>query len=327
MMFRTQLPIQAAKVGIKHAEGLFLMGSCFSDRMAQRLRGLKFRVCANPFGTVYNPVSMGWALGALADDAGDAFIGEVFEHQGVWRSWNMHSSMGGPDKDTSVAGMRLAFEGARQALMQADHLLLTAGTAQVACWEGRVVANNHKMAGGRFTYRLLTVAEVVESWEGLLDCWLGARAGRQVILTVSPVRHLGNGLVANQRSKSVLHLAVDALTSNNSGIHYFPAYELLMDDLRDYRFYADDLIHPSELAVRYLWNAFESSFFDEKTKALNKEIEGMQQALSHRPLHAESAAHREFLVRQFVAVEQIAAANPQLNFEAELAALRAMKVR
>ncbi len=314
--FRTILSPTPAGFRIGHSDQLLLIGSCFSEHIGGRLAARKFNTLANPFGIVYNPVSMARCLERLQVGT-QAFNAESLErHMGLWHSWEHHGHFSKPDLAQTLAGINAAYEQAVKHLQGSTRLLLTLGTADVFILKdsGQIVANNHKMPAATFQQKRLDVGEVTDALGAALEKLAQKKDGLQVVLSVSPVRHLRNGMVENQRSKAVLVLACEALCRQLTNAHYFPAYELLLDDLRDYRFYNSDMLHPSELAVAYIWQYFSDMFFSSETKQLNTAIEKILAAAAHRPFNPDTAAHRGFAAQQLAAIAALKQEWPGLDF-------------
>jgi GSCFA family len=270
---------------------------------------------------VYNPVSMAQGLERLFYEDPVFSENDLFEHAGLWQSWLHHGDFSKPERAEALAFINAAFQASSAHLRDTKKLLLTLGTAEVfKLKESRqVVANNHKVPAAAFSQSRLSVEAVVDTLAPILEKLKNRQPDLEVILTVSPVRHLRNGLVENQRSKAVLLLACEQLCQELPFVRYFPAYELLMDDLRDYRFYATDLVHPSEMAVDYVWEHFSNAFFDDKTKALNQTVAAIVTASRHKPFHGETAAHRDFQQRQLALIATLEKLHPNLDFHAEKA--------
>lgn len=323
--FRTALSPTPAPSQIGHEHRLMLIGSCFTEHIGERLAGQKFKVFSNPFGIVYNPFSMAQCLERISD--GDQLFNteELFENAGLWHSWEHHGRFSKPEKIETLDGINTAYHASAEFLKKADFLLLTFGTSDVFALRetGQVVANNHKMPAALFVPRRLSVSEMVERTVRAIERVAHPKGvpHLQVILTVSPVRHLRNGLVENQRSKAALVLACEEVCSRLPYAHYFPAYELLLDDLRDYRFYAADMVHPSEVAVDYVWQFFADTFFSEKTRHLCERIDKVRAAAQHRPFHPGTEQHRAFVKTQLEAIEKLKQEMPGLDFVAEQDAL------
>jgi len=321
--FRIHLHATSCYFKITHHSELFLIGSCFTEHISHKLASHKFNTCTNPFGIVYNPISMAKCLERLAAGNQPFSEAELFENAGLWHSWDHHGHFSKPDKKETLEGINTAYHQAAENLKKSDFLLLTFGTADVFTLQetGNVVANNHKMPGAIFAPRRLSVSEIVESTLQTLEKVKAARgnSGLKVILTVSPVRHLRNGLVENQRSKAALILACEEICNRLEEASYFPAYELLLDDLRDYRFYAADMIHPSEVAVDYVWQFFSDTYFSEETRRLNDQIGKILAAAQHRPFHPDTAQHLAFAKAQLDAIQKLKQEFPEMDFSAEMA--------
>ena len=317
--YRTVLKLQPAPFSVGHSNQIMLAGSCFTGHIGERLAAFKFPVLTNPFGIVYNPASIARCFGRLF--AENQFFSEhdIFENAGLWHSWEHHGIYSKPGKDETLAGMNAAYAASVAFLKKTNRLLLTFGTADVFELQstGQIVANNHKMPAAIFRERRLLVVEIVESTVGILQKIKSRNTDLQVVLTVSPVRHLRGGAVANQRSKATLVLACEAICRQLPFVHYFPAYELLLDDLRDYRFYAADMVHPSDVAVQYIWDFFAGTFFSEETKRLNERIGKIASAAKHRPFNPDTAEHRAFAKAQLEAIENLKKEWPGLDFGKE----------
>ncbi len=263
---------------IRLGDQIYAIGSCFAETMAAKLQRLGFPLVLNPLGTLYNPVSLGAALDPARIEH------EFFLHQGRWRCLATHGSLSSTSRQEARARLEQAERGIAEALERSRVLLLTLGTAQVfeLVSEARVVANCHRLPQQIFRRRRLSVPETLEALQDPLCRWLEADPERQVILTVSPVRYLRDGALENSRGKAVLHLACAELEESHPRIHIFPAYEILVDELRSYRFYARDLVHPSDLAVDVIWERFQHSVFSNTTQELLKRLEKVATAAEHR---------------------------------------------
>ena len=317
--FRTTLSIQPATYSIGHSERLMLLGSCFTEHIGARLQAGKFSLRINPFGIAYNPVSIARCLERLLERTRPFSEDELFEHGGLWRSWDHHGSFAAPQRDEALRNINEAYHADAAFLPATNRILLTFGTADVFYLRdsGRIVANNHKMPADTFEQRRLSIEEIVGATANALEKIKAGQPDLQVVLTVSPVRHLRAGAIANQRSKATLILACEALCRQFSWVQYFPAYELLLDDLRDYRFYNDDMVHPSEMATTYIWERFMDTCFQKSTKQIVERLDKLRQALQHRPLHPGSDAHRAFVQAQLDHISQLEKEYPALDFRKE----------
>jgi len=286
--FRTILPPLPGLPQIRPNDHLLCLGSCFAQHIGHRFQAGRWSVQLNPFGIIYHPFPIARSLERIL--TGSSFTKEdLFYHQEQWHSFEHHGQFSGPDqKETlSIINQELA-KGSAQ-LKKSNLLLLTLGTANgfVNVKTGQVVANCHKLPGQHFTKQLFSSEEIYKNLAPVLKKISDHLPDLKIMLTVSPVRHLRDGLITNQRSKASLLLACAELEKNFDSIYYFPAYELMMDDLRDYRFYKNDLMHPTEMAVDYIWEYFRTCCFHETSHAYYDEILKINQALAHRPLLLE----------------------------------------
>ena len=314
MKFRTEIEPSPLSVRIGYANRILTLGSCFAAHIAERLSSAKFRVIGNPSGVLFNPLSIAAAIRSYA--APEPVTREELGFDGeVWYHYGFHGDFSAPTADEALRRMNAARQAGAEALRTADRVILTLGTAWVYEHDGEVVANCHRRPASEFTRRRLGVAEIVASLGSLFE---GPLAGKQILLTVSPVRHLGDGLEGNAVSKATLRLAAEELKQNFREVDYFPAFEILTDDLRDYRFYADDLVHPAPQAIAYVWEKFVPAVLDDKARQLLPEVEAIVAAAAHRPRNPRSEAHHAFCRRQ---LEHIAAL-PEIDFQRESTVFR-----
>ena len=313
--FRTTFQIPPAPFKMDHSTPVLLAGSCFTTHIGAQLSRLKFPTCVNPFGVIYNPVSLAQSVWPAATYAPADF----FEHEGIWRHWDMHSDLARPTLDDAVAQAQATADATRRFLENTDVLLLTFGTADVFYWleNERIVANCHKKPAALFGQKRLPVETITDVLCQLVLRLRQQRPTLKVVLTVSPVRHWRSGAVENQRSKATLLLACEALCRELPDTVYFPAYELLMDDLRDYRFYTNDMLHPSETAIQYIWSRFSDTFMSPETLELNRRIEKIVTAAAHRPFNPDTPQHKTFQARQLEAIAALEKERPGMDWSAE----------
>jgi lysophospholipase L1-like esterase len=307
MQFHTELSPETLSFQINLRSRIVTIGSCFADVMGQRLSDTKLAVLNNPFGTIFNPVSIARLLTMALNDVEPA-DNHYAERDGIWFHYDFHSSLFAPTKDELRQKLLSVLHQTADAIRQADVLLLTLGTAVVYrhIESGNVVANCHKMPGKLFEKYLYQIDHLRDELTALLKMLRKANPTLNVLLTVSPVRHTRDTLPINQVSKSMLRVLTHELTTWHKGVHYFPAYELMMDDLRDYRFYEADLIHPNAQAHDYIFGKFAESTFDDTLRHFISEWAGVRKALHHRPLYGEqSSAHRQFLMNLQTKLENI----------------------
>ena len=309
MKFRTEIETSPLGVQIGYENRVLTLGSCFAAHIAEKLAGAKFRVTANPSGILFNPLSIAAAIRSYADPT--PVTREELGYDGeVWYHFGFHGDFSAPTAEETLGQMNAARQAGAEALRTSDRVLLTFGTAWVYEREGEVVANCHQRPAAEFSRRRLSVGEIVETFAELIE---GPLAGRQIVLTVSPVRHIGDTLAGNAVSKAALRLAAEELKQRYNCVEYFPAYEIVTDDLRDYRFYADDLVHPAPQAVAYIWEKFTATALTDRARNLLPEAEAIAAAAAHRPRNPQGEAHRAFCRRQ---LERIAAL-PEMDFQSE----------
>ncbi|MCP9750891.1 GSCFA domain-containing protein [Ferruginibacter sp. HRS2-29] len=311
---------------ISHHQQLMLIGSCFTENIGEKLLAHKFNVMQNPNGILFNPVSVAEAI--------DNYISnkkisekELFYLNEGFHSWQHHSRFSSPVKETSVEKINTSTEAAHDYLKTAEVLLITLGSAWVYelteeaqnAKPGAVAANNHKAPSAWFHRRLLASEELDGILSGMMSKLHNFNPGLKVIFTISPVRHLREGFVENNRSKATLINSVHKLADSNGQVDYFPAYELVIDDLRDYRFYAEDMVHPNYAATNYVWEKFVTACIDEPTQQLMKVINEINAARSHKPFNAASEAHRNFLQKNLEKVNSLKEKYPYINFDPEKA--------
>lgn len=315
----TSVEIGSLSDRLSYSDKLLLIGSCFASEVGARLKGVKFTCQVNPFGVLYNPLSIATSLRFLLENKfpmGEDFI----FHEGLWHSLSFHSDFSAVSQEALQENIHRSLDTCRDVMKQVSCLFLTFGTAYVYTWKetGQVVANCHKLPEQLFRRRKLSVPEIVETYCDLLKEIWQVNPTIRVLFSVSPIRHVRDGLHENQLSKATLLLAIDELQRlYPEKLIYFPAYELLMDELRDYRFYADDMVHPSQVAVDYIWQKFTETFFDKDTLTMMKSVNEIKKMLNHRPLHPESAGYAKFLHQIVLKIETLSEKYPYFEFEKE----------
>ncbi|PGH37644.1 MAG: GSCFA family protein [Candidatus Nephrothrix sp. EaCA] len=291
--FRTEIKLEPSRSAINHADSIVTIGSCFSDSIGNKLLQNKFLTAVNPLGTIYHPIG-------IAKSVGNALKGEInpnhfTHHRERWFHFDFHSRFSGADKEELRRKLEAAQADLKDAVLQAKWILITAGTA----WgykrisSGETAVNCCQAPGKEFEKRLYSIGEMTSSFQKMRDEIGRVNPSLQWILTVSPVRHLNDGLEGNAVSKSALRLFCHQLTFEN--VFYFPAYEIMTDDLRDYRFYSRDMIHPSEEAADYIWEKFSEQFFAKETADIMRRWQRVRKSLLHRPFNPSGASHEKFL--------------------------------
>ena len=324
MDFRLTVPIAPAPFQIEPTHPGVVLGSCFATHIGGWLADGKMPVCVNPFGVLYNPVSLSQAWERL-ETAKPFTRADLFEHNGLWHSFAHHSVFSHTDRDLCLQQINRRFLPAADLLRAADRIIFTWGTSWVYTLAGTdtVVANCHKLPASRFERRQLGVGEMCDRWFPLLETLFALNPRVEILCTVSPVRHFKDGAHGNQLSKAALMLFTDELCRKfPSRCTYFPAYEIVLDELRDYRFYDTDMVHPSAQAIDYVWERFSDAYFDESTRTLNREWARLLAALRHRPLTPDRETYRQFVVQNILKLENFREKYAFFEVSEELSAAR-----
>lgn len=303
----TYIDIPKTIFDITYEERLMFLGSCFADHIGSKMAAYRFNVHVNPFGVLYNPLSVGLSCRRLLSPT-PFTESDLFYHNDMYHSFAHHGKFSRVSMTDCLAGINETLDGASEHFRQLSCLVITFGTAYAYRLKdgGQVVANCHKLPEAQFDRELLTVREIVDEWSVLLELIRSENPALKVIFTVSPIRHWKDGAHMNQLSKAILLLAEQALTEKYPDwVFYFPAYELMMDELRDYRFYADDLLHPSKVAIDYIWERFCDTYTDATTREVMKEVEGVNRALHHRPLNPSAEVHKQFLIQTLLKLQRL----------------------
>lgn len=284
MDFRTSIKIDPLSEPIKHSDKLMLIGSCFSDNVGARFVDAMMDALVNPLGTLYNPMSIARAVERIADRR-MVTANELFEAGGVWNCFDFHSRFSAAVPADALKRMNDSITAAHKHLHHCRYVFLTLGTAITYSHHGVVVGNCHKLPSAQFERRMCSVGEITEALQSAVSGILKVNPGAKVIFTVSPIRHIADGLAANSLSKSTLRVAVGEITAAMPDIClYFPSYEIMLDDLRDYRFYAADMVHPTDVAVGYIWQQIKASCIDPASLPVIDRCERMTKRLNHRPM-------------------------------------------
>ena len=318
MDFRLEFDPPSLSKKIDLDEKIMLVGSCFTDHVYNYLVASKFSALQNPNGVLFNPISIANALSRYVDNK-HVSANELFEQNGLWNHWDFHSNLSCTSREESLHRMNESIIAAHSFLKHAQWLILTLGSAYVYERPGtKVVANCHKMPAAGFTKRMLDPEEIVSTYVAIIEQLKQFNNNLNIIFTISPVRHLRDGFVENNRSKSVLIHAVDKITKQLEHLHYFPSYELIVDDLRDYRFYAEDMVHPNYLATRYVWEKFCVASINGRSREVMKELDQLNTAVRHKPLHPDSAEHRKFKSKFREIAQSLAARFPSIDLSKEI---------
>ena len=306
---------------LHHSDSVVLLGSCFSDNMGGKMHGALINALVNPMGTLYNPMSIASGVQRLIECRPMAGQ-ELFMQSGVWNSYDFHSRYSMPDKQVTLDRMNQRIELGHKTLRQAQLLTITLGTAIVYRLRstGQVVANCHKVPQHEFERKMASVPEMAQVFDGMLTALHQFNPDLRIIFTVSPIRHIADGLDVNSLSKASLRVAIqNAIVSHQEYCDYFPAYEIMLDDLRDYRFYTSDMVHPSDVAVEYIWQAFQATYLDDRSALAVARCERVHKRLQHRPMSANRETVERFnndtasVVRNLIKEYPYLSQNPELK--------------
>ncbi len=294
-VFRTPMPPFTYDFTINYHQKHCFIGSCFAQNIGQILSAHKFDLNLNPFGILYNPASIATGLQRLLL-AKEYIAEELFLHNELWHSFDHHSSFSGTKHDQVLQKINQSLQKSRNDLLQANNIFITFGTARAYFLKktGKIVANCHKLPAYNFEQKYLSLEYIVETYQSLIQNLLDHNPNLRIILTISPIRHLKDGLKENFLNKSLLRLAIRLITEEFPSVVYFPSYEIMTDDLRDYRFYEKDMLHPNQQAIDYIMEYFKHAFFDRETHTIYKRIHQWNKAAAHRFLHNDTQAAKLF---------------------------------
>ncbi len=317
MNLRTELKIKPSREQISYKDPVLLMGSCFSENIGKKLEINKFKTLVNPFGTLYNPHSLFKAIKKtmLKDTKLDEK--NIILNQGVYRYLDFHSALAHASKEELLKSAAGRIESTANFLVEARWLIITFGSAIVYKYRktNEIAGNCHKLPPDNFERQFMKTEEIIMEFDEVYSKLSGFNQNINIILTLSPVRHTREGFEDNQVSKSILRLACSEIIAQYKNVSYFPSYEIMMDDLRDYRFYNEDLVHPNSLAIDYIWEKFCEKYMDEESLSFLKEWNKILNALSHRPFHPETEEYKQFVKQT---VEKLLALKDKVNVDDEI---------
>ena len=314
MKFRTKIEIPKQSPPIDYKSEILLFGSCFTENLEKHLSYYQFKNNANPHGILFNPKSIEIAIEDCITKK------EYNQHDlgytdDLWFSFNHHSSFSSVYLAKVLEHINHNIVETHKALKTASHVLITLGTSWVYRFKEteNLVANCHKIPQRKFSKEILTGDEITKILNRIISLIKTVNHSANIIFTVSPIRHLKNGFVENTQSKASLHSAIHNVIDKEQSF-YFPSFEIMMDDLRDYRFYKNDLLHPNEFAMEYIWEKFKGAWINSKSYPLMKKINSIQKSLEHIPFREESEKHKEFLKKLNKKIEEVSKAYPHIKF-------------
>ena len=301
MQFTTKIPIQKSTFPIDYDSKIMLLGSCFAENMGEKFEYFKFQTIVNPFGIIFNPVSLEKLIRRSIEKR-KFTENDIFFHNELWHCYDVHSELSNSDKSFFLNSLNELINSTHQQLNDSTHIIITLGTSwvyrlrQAQSDSDGVVANCHKVPQKKFTKELLSIQQIEESIESIISLVHSVNPNCKFIFTVSPVRHIKDGFIENTLSKAHLISAIHKIINHHPLPNtYFPAYEIMMDELRDYRFYGEDMLHPNQTAIDYIWIQFFQNYISESQFGLMNEICSIQKGLQHRPFNPNTESHQKFL--------------------------------
>lgn len=296
MNLQTNIPLKPQQPKINYDSNLVLLGSCFAENIGEKFSYFKYKSLVNPFGILFHPKAIETFLW-MATQQEKYTETDLFFHNERWHCFDAHSKLSHPDQKTVLNTLNQGLDHTYNDMLSATHICITLGTAWVYRLQAldMIVANCHKIPQKEFSKEILSVAEVVQCLQNSIGLIRSFNPDVQIIFTVSPVRHSKDGFVENNRSKSHLIAAIHQIISVDQNSTYFPSYEIMMDELRDYRFYKEDMIHPSSLAIDYIWERFKQTWIDENALPTMDKVNEIQNGIAHRPFNPDSDQHHQFL--------------------------------
>jgi len=315
MNLQTKIKVDPQDQKIDYESELFMLGSCFAENIGEKFEYYKFKNEINPFGILFHPKAIETFLWMATQ--GEIYTEtDLFYHNEQWHCFDAHSSLSDSSQEALCKRLNTALTQARKKIASSTHIFITLGTSWVYRLKSldMVVANCHKIPQREFEKQLLSVSEIEQCLQNSINLIKSVNAKAKIICTVSPVRHIKDGVIENNRSKSHLIAAVHGVKDAIDELVYFPSYEIVMDELRDYRFYNADMIHPSETAIQYIWERFLEVWFEEKVKKTMREVEEIQKGLAHRAFNPNSKQYNMFLEKLWSKKNQLQAEYPFMDF-------------
>ncbi len=311
MQFRTKITIPISEQPIDYSSRIVTLGSCFAVNIAEKLEYYKFLNSVNPHGILFHPVALENYVSAAVNKKKFSEQ-DLFFNEGRWHCFDAHSDVSDSNKDAVLQKLN----NPSVDFSETSHLIITLGTAWVYrnVDSGCIVANCHKVPQKQFTKELLSVESIAKSLQNIIRVVREKNSSIKIIFTVSPVRHIKDGFVENQISKSHLITGLHEVVRNTNSASYFPSYEIMMDELRDYRFFAADMIHPNHTAIDYIWQRFTETYLTADALSVMREVEGIQRAISHRPFSPDTDSHKAFLKNVARKISELQKRHPHIAF-------------
>lgn len=324
MQFTTKIPVQKSSFPIDYDSKIMLLGSCFAENIGKKFSYFKYQATTNPFGIIFNAVSLEKLIRRVVENK-KFTENDIFFHNELWHCYEVHSELSNPDKDLFLSHLNSILESTHSHIAALTHCIITLGTSWVYSniETHEIVANCHKVPQKQFTKELLSIEQTEKSLENIILLIHSVNPNCHFIFTVSPVRHIKDGFIENTLSKAHLIAAIHSILNKkfstslevtNQNRNYFPSYEIMMDELRDYRFYAEDMLHPNQTAIDYIWLRFYEHYISESAAKLMEEVDAIQKGLAHRPFNPNTESHQKFLAQLNLKIETIKKKLPHVSF-------------
>lgn len=324
MQFTTKIPVQKSSFPIDYDSKIMLLGSCFAENIGKKFSYFKYQATTNPFGIIFNAVSLEKLIRRVVENK-KFTENDIFFHNELWHCYEVHSELSNPDKDLFLSHLNSILESTHRHIAALTHCIITLGTSWVYSniETHEIVANCHKVPQKQFTKELLSIEQTEKSLQNIILLIHSVNPNCHFIFTVSPVRHIKDGFIENTLSKAHLIAAIHSILNKkfstslevtNQNRNYFPSYEIMMDELRDYRFYAEDMLHPNQTAIDYIWLRFYEHYISESVFGLMNEIGSIQKGLAHRPFNPNTESHQKFLAQLNLKIETIKKKLPHVSF-------------
>lgn len=315
MELLTKVNIDKLPFHINHTHNISMIGSCFANNIGKMLIEDGFNVSINPFGILFNPISVSRAIRHITLEY-QYKEQDLINYNEQWISLNHHSNFNCDIKEDTLFKINSKIKETKDFYKSSDILFITFGTAWVYTYNinDKIVANCHKIPSKYFSKKLLSIEEILRSYEILIPIIRKNNPSKKIVFTISPVRHWKDGIIENNRSKSVLHLAIMEMIKRYENTYYFPSYEIMIDELRDYRFYKEDMLHPNNQAVKYIYKRFSTLFYNEETKSINNQLRKIKLSLNHKPFNKNSKDYNEFKKKLEIKINNFRIKYPYINF-------------
>ena len=300
---------------IDYHSNLLLLGSCFVENIGNKLDYFKFQNLYNPFGVLFHPLAIENLITNAINEKVYA-LSDIFFQNEQWHCYDAHSKLSSTSKDELLHSLNEQIKITNQSINRATHIIITLGTAWVYrhIETDTIVANCHKVPQKKFLKKLLSVDEIAESLQSIVALIRSVNSKASILFTVSPIRHLKDGFVENTQSKAHLIAAIHNIVETRKNLHYFPSYEIMMDELRDYRFYAEDMVHPNQLAINYIWKKFQDVWISTEVLQTMDEVDSIQKAMQHKSFNPNSEAHQKFLQNLELKISKLQSQFPYIVF-------------